>query len=476
MALTTFLDRIAASQSPFVIFGDRFYSIEEGSSPDSAKLGRAQLALMPSMPFRTFEGLDERVYRADIVAACKAYVRKTVDRELRAGEEIGNERSRVKALDFIMFEFLPYLLSKKYSGEEVILEAFFRGEEEVREIGNKDRLVAKALDEITERLGHDFGDELVKDDNPGEALRKTTLRKEKAKVRTGPIVESRYTLREMGLKESELSESILGEITAHQPLYVNVNNGKVFFLGAVDRSRKADLVLTIRDRLYVPSSEVATVGGLSEELSARREQLWYIDALERSKDDFSVVRDVIKEKSIRQRWLIELARLKEYDMGSCGFVLNNDQYYAFSRIPKFATQDGRDPEVFWPYNATRVAIIIGWNEKPYTSSKPVVIEKRECHPCMYDRSRGFSDICNLNRDPDDYKNTTLDMVRKLSDAANVVMSPLNKTSLDSHRGHTYFGVHLDSILRQGSLTREQAREQGYLIVEVLPRGKRLDDE
>lgn len=59
------------------------------------------------------------------------------------------------------------------------------------------------------------------------------------------------------------------------------------------------------------------------------------------------------------------------------------------------------------------------------------------------------------------------MVRKLSDAVNVVMQPLSKKSLDRHSGEVYFDHKLDDILLQGSLTRAQAEEQGYIVVEVL---------
>jgi hypothetical protein len=61
----------------------------------------------------------------------------------------------------------------------------------------------------------------------------------------------------------------------------------------------------------------------------------------------------------------------------------------------------------------------------------------------------------------------LDIVRKIGDAANTITTPLSPESLERHSGESYFGDTLTNILKQGSLTREQALEQGYRVVEVM---------
>jgi len=300
-------------------------------------------------------------------------------------------------------------------------------------------------------------------------MRQAVLKREKQQAdehRVHRFLSPWANLNEMGIDKEKIPSSVLGEITRYQPMYVM--EGKVFLLMLAENFAESDLSVKINGKNYVADINLTELRKLSDFFMEQKKQAWRITALERSQDAFEEIRQMITREEVAERHMHELAKLKEYDLGECGFMLKDDNYYVFSRIPKFATQDGRNPEVFWPFDATRVAIHIGWqNGKSYTSDRPRVIERRQFHPCLSERDRegGFCEICN--RDAGSYKNTLLDMVRKLSDAVNVIIGPLNRQSLESHSGHTYFGEPLDRILKQGSLTREQAAEKGYLVVEVM---------
>ena len=179
------------------------------------------------------------------------------------------------------------------------------------------------------------------------------------------------------------------------------------------------------------------------------------------------------EAGKRQQQLLDLAKLDEYDLETCGFILRDGKYIVYSRVPQFATQDGRNPKKFWPFPSVRVGIYMGMNrDEIYSFDSPLVVDPMPNHPCLSNKTSGYCKICNLNREPDSYNNTTRDILRKLSDAVNVVMHPLNKPSLDAHAGEKYFGVTLTEILKQKSMTRTEAANAGYVIAEVIENSAR----
>ena len=213
---------------------------------------------------------------------------------------------------------------------------------------------------------------------------------------------------------------------------------------------------------------------MKRELLERMKKRWRISALEVSQDAFAEVRTKLKAEEVAEKYLLELAKKPGYDFNGCGFIQKDDSFYVYATVPKFATQDGRNPQVFWPYETTRVAIGLVWSDnRAHSTNYPVVVERRECHPCLRDRARkgGFHSMCNLNRDSGSNQSHILDLVRKLSDAANVLMQPLNQESLNHHPGESYFGVELKNILTQGSLTEDQARQKSYTIVKVIAKPK-----
>ena len=462
--ITTFLERIAERQSSFILFGNAVYAIvESNGSPDFLEAGGARLSLAKSLSFADFERLDEKVQSSEILKYCSSYVKEAINSELKADDDVRKEKNRIHALNFIMTEFLPFLLSKKYESDNLLLSSLNGGKsEEIDPVGR-----AKA--EIAAKLEKDFGKgEIRKGQDPVKEMRENLLKREKSQLNTGPIIPAELTPKDFGLKADDLEFSLLGQITGNQPLYAL--DGKVFALKPAGR-KDYDFVFTLNGKPYVPSGEsTLALQHLSAQLLDRYKRTLRISALEKSQDAFEEVRGQIKADDVTEKQMHELAKLSEYDFGDCGFVLKDGRYSVYSRTPKFATQDGRKPEVFWPFDATRVAIDIGWERgRPYSADKPRIVERREFHPCLSDRARagGFCELCNLNREPGAYKNTVLDMVRKLSDAVNTFLQPMNLESLNAHIGYTYFGAHLDNILRQGSLTRAEAEKKGYMIVEVI---------
>ncbi len=151
--ITTFLERIAQRRNSFVLFEDRVYDISESPSRDSRLSIRGNdFSLNPSMTLSDFERLDEDVQRQQIDDYCASYIRDKVKEEMKANDVLKRERARINALNFIMVDFLPFLLSKKYGTMSLLME-------DVEDQSSFEILdpVQKARDEISERLSRDFG-------------------------------------------------------------------------------------------------------------------------------------------------------------------------------------------------------------------------------------------------------------------------------------------------------------------------------
>jgi hypothetical protein len=467
------LERIASRQSSFILFSDRVYAMHpHQASTDTVSVNGITMHLIPSLSFSDLEKQEDIIFGSVIEQYCSDFVKESINQELKAVDDIKKAKQRIAILKYIMNEFLPFLVSRRYANEDILLSQWEKGTK-----GTFDP-VEQARQDITGKLLHDFGEAQTEEKaDPAETLWKTVLKKEKSRSFKNTVLPVVFSPERYGIKH-ELSGSVLGEVTQHQALYIL--NDQVFRLIPEDADIKGmpvekGMVFSINGKTYHPtaSSYGSSFKEINDAVKERRQSAWKVHALERDQNIFAEIRSMIKAKDVRERHIMELAKLNEYDLGDCGFILRNgEQYYVFSRVPKFATQDGRNGKVFWPYDATRVAINITLEDgKIYSPEDPVVVEKREFHPCLSGRDRdgGFYHLCNLNRRSNSYTNNLLDMVRKLSDAANVIRQPMNKESLDSHSGHSYFGVTLTNILKQGSLTREEAITQGYTVVEVIPK-------
>ncbi|HIH43404.1 TPA: hypothetical protein HA246_07225 [Candidatus Woesearchaeota archaeon] len=482
--LTTFLERIASRQSSFVLFGDRVYDILEANEhgekyQDALDACGMTFGLVPSIRFADFERLDESIQATEIEEYSSKFIKDSIDSALKPSDEILREQNRIYALKFIMTELLPFLLSKRYKTDDLLAAALAENAAQTAEQAadtarnHNDEPVARARKEISDKLTADFGTGTFQDRQDVSAeLRQKIIEREISQQRRDAMFADTLKLENMCILPQEIHSSVLGEITSHQAFYVL--DGQAYRLmpaNQQDSQATNQLIFRINGREYSPArSNRNSISEIARELLSRKKARWRIAALERSQDSFANIKDMLKAKQVTEHQMRELAKASEYDLGECGFVLREGTYYVFVRISKFATQDGRDPEKFWPYDSSRIAIRVGWaNERPYTIYEACVIERRPDHPCLYERRReiGYCQVCNLNRKPESYRNTVLDMIRKLSDAVNVVMHPLSKESLETHPGLNYFGDHLDKILKQKPLTIEEAEKQGYVVVYVV---------
>lgn len=469
-----YLEKIADRQSSFLIFNSRIYTAvaddltvpSEGE--DYLEAAGLKLRLRPSLSCAEFEQLEDQVQAATIEEFSAAYVHDSIQTELRKKEDTTSEVNRLRTLKFIMEEFLPFLISKRYHSDDLLLEELQDGQKPTID------LLGRAKAELKAKLEQDFPTapvttEPAEQRDYSEELRLRLLSEEQLNLtQVQPLISRRTNPANYHKKTKPSRLSYTQQVIDNFPLYIV--EGEIFLLQSLKPDQSARLSFRIDQSNYAPVTTADfNLSDLSTAILARKELTWKIAALERSREIFQEYRANLVSKDVSESQLRGLAELSEYDLGDCGFVLYDSHYYVYTRLPKFATQDGRNPEVFWPFEPTRVAIPLGWsNNRPYSTGRPVVIEKREFHPCLDGRSHGgYRGICNLNREPDSYGHTSVELVRKLSDAARVILEPLNKPSLERHSGERYFGVALNDILKQGSLTREQAVKEGYLIVEVI---------
>lgn len=467
--ITTFLDRIAKRQSSFVLAGNRVYDILQYKKEGNyLEIEGIRFSLVSSLTYSELEKLDENLQRNLIEKDCADYVKSAINKELKSQQEVDREQRRLATLKFITDEFLPYFLSKKYETDTYV------GIEDL--VGLELDPIGKARKEITDKLKSDFPvPDVVEQDDPVLQLRNTVIQKEKSTLKTSSILPELVVYDTPA--KTIFDSSYLGNIVGHQPIYII--DGEAFQLESAKDKKDRKVIFQIDGECYIPSYDNRIkLRDISTELLQRNLKKWHINALERNQDAFEAIRKSITKNEITESLLHELAKLQEYDLGNCGFIMHDKEYYVYSRVPKFATQDGRNPELFWPYESTRIAIKIGWKDNSaYSTGRPKCADKRITHPCLSDRydDQRFYEICNLARDDSDYENNPPEMVRKLSDGVNVILSPLSKESLDNHSGHTYFGDHLNDILKQKPLKREEAVSLGYLIIEVMSQTNVIED-
>ncbi|MFA6460854.1 MAG: hypothetical protein WCV90_01190 [Candidatus Woesearchaeota archaeon] len=469
--ISCFLERLAERQSTFVLFGDRPYGFTPSSSrayPDQFEMGALVQYLVPSMSFREYEALDQRTQQAQIGRDTQEYVHHVVSKVIDMERSNGGEENRLKTLGAIMYEFLPFFVRQTQKDDRDLLVALGI-EQETDDTNPLDRARAEINAYLVERFGAPSQKKKVEEEDPTDKIKTQIVEAERDKLRKERILRPWLYLEQMGLKEEQIASSRLGELTSHQPLYIL--DGKIFALNLhTSPVPEGMMQFKLGGKVYLPGEELFSLEHLTSELTNRERASYRFQAIERASEEYGRIAEARKSSGLVESHLIELSKLTEFDYKGSGFILKNGEYYLYATIPKFATQDGRNPERFWPYDDTRVAIKVKWEEGGIRSwDKPVVVERREFHPCLSDRSRegGFCGICNLSRDPSDYKNTLLDIVRKIGDAANTITTPLSPESLERHSGESYFGDTLTNILKQGSLTREQALEQGYRVVEVM---------
>jgi hypothetical protein len=469
--IQTFLDRSAEAENFFLFYGDRLFSIDGKSNSQNRVIvpGNYSMGLVASLPFSDFERLDEKVNATALEEDSRAYVKERLNEEISSKGKLSQQKRRLKTLDFIVYQFLPLLYSRNYQTESHIADMLMSGEDGGDSLG----LVERARNELQARLDKEFGVEVAAE-NPGEIFRKNILREEKSKMKTGSLVEVRYSPKDLGLKGKDIAPSITGEITGLQPFYFL--NGQAYTLETANHAKSEEMSFVINDKFFVSKPSNLKLTDIKSELLDRALQRARISTLEKSTEGFDLVKEVIQATEKRQVQIAQLSKLEEYDLGNCGFIFKNDTYHVYATTPKFATQDGRNPKIFWPFPPVKVAIYIGSNDKdnPYSFNRPLVIDQMANHPCLRDRTRGYCEICNLNRDPSSYSNTPADMLRKLSDAVNVIMHPLNRESLDAHVGESYFGTTLNEILKQKPMTRDQAIAEGYFVAEVIENSARKE--
>ncbi len=457
------MDMLAERQASFILLDGRAYSLAEtNTNPDFLRTGGIRFDLIPSLTFLELENLSEKLQTERIETYCTEYIKARIDQKIKRQDEIDREGSRLKSLDYAMSELLPFLLSKKYDDDDNLLLSLISDDDDlVDEITPQERAKKEIQEILKSRFGEVEGNE--EEINLAEEMRLSLLREEKNNLES-----------EIGFDYNEHVGSLY-EFSIDTPLFIS--NNLVYSLIKIENPKEDESIIHVNNESYRMHARADMhVSDLSERLLDKRKNIWRIAALERTQTAFDEINNRKREKDASKQYMRKLAELDELNLDNlCGFFIKSGDLYVYTQVPKFATQDSRDVNRFWPYDSTKVAIRLNWSRgQIYSSDSPIIVEPREHHPCLRNRTSGNSSICNLSRDSGDYGHTKIDLVRKISDAATALMEPLNPGSLKSHPGpnHRFFGDPVDDILggNERSLTRKQAHEQGYMIVEVVERG------
>ncbi len=460
--MRTFLDSISEEVSSFLLFGDRVYSINaSGKAADTLTALGTTLRLIPSLTYSDLETLDWKIQQDEIARAGDYFVRQTIRRDIESLNNLNNKETRLVILNFLINQFLPFFYSRKYP-------THLPGDTEDPEYQER------ARQELNARLEAEFGRQAatIPTQDVAQEHWLRAIEQEKQELKQIERFPPRYAPETLGLEPTKIRPSFFGDLTDHQPLYVQ--NRQVYPLSLADgtpiKAAPQAFRFYLKGKDYVADKIQCDLATLSANLLAMYEAQLHINALESNRKAFDVIRQTLESAKTDENALNGLVSKESYDLGDCGFVVIDDNYYVYTLLPAFAAQDGRDPNRYWPFEPTRIAIKIGFSSgQPYSSDRAVSLDKRANHPCLShkDMDKRTYDICILDRNPDGYGHELLGLVRKLSDGVLGFTHPLSLESLNSHPGHTYFGTTLDNILKQEPLTRQQALEQGLQVFDVM---------
>ncbi len=475
--ITTFLDAIVERQSSFVFFGDRVYSISDSDDRGSLHrviVGDRSFGLTSSMPFHYFESLDIESQRRTIDEECDAFVKRSIVGQYRSKLD-SSGRYSVLVLGFLVNELVPFLVAAQYGDLGSAMLRQLTGETET------ETPLERARNTMRLRLEEEFGVGEPDETEVNVRLREQLLEKKRKELKTDSVVGVKYGLKDMGLNESDILPSVFGGIIGHQPLYVNSN--RVYTLNKISQSdvpskRRRDMVFVLNGRYYVPSNSVSYYfSNLTEQLMSRMIEGLHFQALEHSTENHV---SIGRGSFLDEKMINALLGKQEYDFGGCGFIRRDEGCYVYKQIPKFAIQDGRNGENYWPYPSMKIALKLScyWrNNKVYSGSDPVVVDPAKHVLSLEIKHRDpmpFDPICDSRANHRSYGDSPSELVRKLNAGVDVIRHQLNPSSIKRHEpvGLVYGPGQVDDVFEKNGikpLTREEAMSNGYEVYDVLPK-------
>lgn len=252
--------------------------------------------------------------------------------------------------------------------------------------------------------------------------------------------------------------SLLGKIINNGSMYIS--HGVVFLLE--EGKKEHGIVAQFDGRVLHATPLIIGVGAVEERLREALLTKWKREAVEEFEGQ---LKELGKGDKRRKAALERFADRKEFCYGNLGYIREQDHFYVYWEMPKFAMQHPLKPEQYHPFPPAKISVRINSSHGEIHSHGPYVANAM-VHPTLKDWETPYQHICILTQRS--FGNSAFDIVRHISYAINAFTSGLTIESLDRHgqrdENAPYFGIPLrKSLYHGGQMTREEAVQQGYRI-------------
>lgn len=422
----TFFHRMAG-EGPFFIMGGNLYQFTDRSSnlENAVEAKGIRQGLVCSGSVQDWEEYERARLEQDIFQFKKAFASQAVNQEIRSREEIRYSRDRIRALEFILYDLLPCMMDVRVN--QLVTDSTRTSRQVMEDLILSETGPARQLD--AEQLKADI---------------RATIEREF----TTPATVFERLDQDPASRLSLLGEQVLGG----RNVYV----------------RQEQVML------LVPGSsqgfQVHWEGGIY-----RLEQGKTVEEVERAyqkarANQFRM--EALKEAEIQaghldghieplERW----GQKKEFRHRNIGYVRDDNVFYVYWEVPKFAMQNPLHQERYHPFPVSRVAVRVNASGGCVHHSGAYVIEPMK-HPFLEFWDQKYTWICPGEMERV-YPDTSEGMAQHISEAVNAFMNGLTRSSLETHKLDgkiLFFNRPLEKILEQvGVLTREEAIKQSYQI-------------
>ncbi|MBU0461712.1 MAG: hypothetical protein KJ574_03945 [Nanoarchaeota archaeon] len=489
----TFITRLAEKEEPFAIIDGRLYQVSEREArATTLNLGETALGLVPAETVQNLERFYRNLHAQDIEQQMRSFLEARLQKEIKTQKELKRFLGDNRAVQFIVYEVFPHFMDKDDNLDELIQEAN-DGNGKKKKKEKKDTEPAADIDallngekpaEITladyQKAKAELIKEIEQEYNAEQKAEEARRLAEEQRTQAGQkraVPQETDELEQMltthyqqkGLLQAEPAQKPLEKLKQGDGLVEILGNKDVLvMLGHVYQLAQtkddADTFVAVKGKRFAlaPFTNVESVEDAYQRFLAKSIK---IDAVEQLEDQ---VRE-IEEAKAKFKGIEGLAKKNEFQAGDVGFMKHDEGYYVYLRVPKFAMKHPKRDD-YYLFEECRVGVRINYSDGELHIGEPVVIDKYR-HPFLQGNT-AFQHICNLAGWRGNGYDKAMQVVKRLSDAKNVIMHGMTVRSFRSHGGTDIHDSHywsevLKDKLAGRDITRAKAEKEGYQITNFL---------
>jgi hypothetical protein len=473
----TFFLRLAEG-GPFAILDGRVYQAsDEAANGTSLNVGPTTLGLVQAAHVNDLENFYRQLQATEIEGVMNSYLQARVQKEVKTQRELKRFLGDNQTVQFLVYEVFPHFMEKDDDLDEMIQaqEEGRRAKRTEDTAGIEEMINGGETGEVTladvQRLKRDLIDEIEQEYRQQEGIAEPTPEPRKRATEEMDELDALLTThyQNQGILEPEPTQRKEEKIELGEGLLdilgtgdVLVMNGDVYKL--IGSRADSDISVKAGRKRMIPQY-VARATSIEEAYQRFLEKSVKIAAVEQLEDQVKQIEEARK----KFRGIEGIAQQGEFRAGDVGFLQRNGEYYVFLQVPKFAMKHPKR-EQYFTFEPCRVGVRVNYSGgQLHSADKPVVIEAYR-HPFLQGGG-AFQGICNLSGWGNRY-DPAMQVVKKLSDAKNVIMNGMTIKSFRSHGGTDIHDSHYWSDLLKDKLngreiTKKEAERQGYIITNFL---------